>query len=134
MIYMPIVVAVDKKSDRAERVLRFAAEEARLRGVPVYVVHSLPGGGRTKDEDIIEAKETLSWAVSIIRKEGAEGEEHLLVRGKEPPDDIVDFADEVDAIAIVIGIRKRSPTGKLIFGSVARDVILKANKPVICIK
>lgn len=131
---MPILVAVDKKSDRAERTLKFAAEEAKLRDMPVYVVHSLPGGSKTSDEDIFEAEKTLSWAVSILRKEGAEGEKRLLIRGNEPAQDIVDFADEIDAKLIVIGVRKRSPTGKLLFGSVARDIILHANKPVVCIK
>lgn len=131
---MPILVAVDKKSDRAERTLKFAAEEAKLRDMPVYVVHSLLGGSKTSDEDIFEAEKTLSWAVSILRKEGAEGEKRLLIRGNEPAQDIVDFADEIDAKLIVIGVRKRSPTGKLLFGSVARDIILHANKPVVCIK
>ncbi|MBO8180936.1 MAG: universal stress protein [Archaeoglobus sp.] len=131
---MPIVVAIDKKSDRAERTLKFAAEEAELRGMPVYVVHSLPGGSKTTDEDVFEAEKALSWAVSILKKEGVKGEKHLLVRGKEPAQDIVDFADEIDAKMVVIGVRKRSPTGKLLFGSVARDVILHANKPVACIK
>jgi len=101
---MPIVVAIDKKSDRAERTLKFAAEEAKLRGMPVYVVHSLPGGSKTSDEDIAEAEETLSWAVGILSKEGVEGEKHLLIRGNEAAQDIVDFADEVDAKMIVLAV------------------------------
>ncbi|MEM4541123.1 MAG: universal stress protein [Archaeoglobaceae archaeon] len=35
---------------------------------------------------------------------------------------------------MVIGVRKRRPAGKVLFGSVAQDVILHSNQPVICIK
>jgi nucleotide-binding universal stress UspA family protein len=56
------------------------------------------------------------------------------VRGKEPGDDIIEFAEEVGASMIIIGVRKRRPAGKLLFGSVAQHVILHAERPVVCIK
>lgn len=131
---MPIVVAIDKKSDRSERILKFASIEGKLRNEVIYVVHSLIGGAKTSDEEIQEAEKLLDWAVDYLRAEGVKCEKHLLVRGKEAAEDVVQFADEVNASMIVVGIRRRSPAGKLLFGSVARDIILNANKPVVCIK
>lgn len=47
---------------------------------------------------------------------------------------ILMVADEVGAGLIVIGIRKRSPVGKLIFGNVARDLLLQTDCPVLAVK
>ncbi len=52
-------------------------------------------------------------------------------RGQQPPaDGIVELADEFDADQIVMGSRKRSPTGKAVFGSVSQQVLLEADDPV----
>lgn len=48
----------------------------------------------------------------------------------DPANAIVELADERDADLIVIAGRKRSPTGKLLFGSVTQEVILNTTRPV----
>lgn len=48
--------------------------------------------------------------------------------------EILDVANEVSARAIVVGIRRRSPMGKLLMGSVAQRVILDAECPVVAVK
>lgn len=131
---MAIVVALDEKSRRTERVVNFSIEEAKLRKEKLYFVHSLFGGEKTEQKEIDAGEELLKWAEETANKAGVECEVKLLVRGKEPAEDIVEFADEIKASMIVIGVRKRRPTGKVLFGSVAQDVILNASQPVICIK
>lgn len=46
------------------------------------------------------------------------------------PDDILQFADEQDCEHIFVTGRKRSPTGKAVFGDVAQSLILNFEGPV----
>lgn len=48
----------------------------------------------------------------------------------DPAAEILAAAAEVDADYIVLGGRKRSPLGSLLFGSVSQAVILDADRPV----
>lgn len=43
---------------------------------------------------------------------------------------ILEAADEFDVDAIVLGVSRRSPVGKVLFGSVAQAVILESERPV----
>ncbi|WP_456369294.1 universal stress protein [Geoglobus sp.] len=128
-----IVAAIDRR-DRMERIVRFAAEESRMRGERLHIIHSMPGGSRVTREDVERAEDMLGEAELLARKHGAEVETHLLMRGNEPAKDILLFCQEVGAKLLVIGVRKRSPAGKLLFGSTAQQVILEAEIPVVCIK
>lgn len=130
---MAIVVALDDDK-RAKRIVDFAIEEAKLRKEKLLLVHSLFGGDKTSKEEIERGEKLLDDAEKRIEEAGVECEKHLLVRGKNPGDDIVEFAKEVNANLIIIGVRKRRPAGKLLFGSVAQHVILHAEQPVVCIK
>ncbi|GGN88734.1 MULTISPECIES: universal stress protein [Haloarcula] len=47
---------------------------------------------------------------------------------------IVDLAEEVSADLVVVGGRKRSPTGKAVFGSTAQEVMLNAPCPVTFVR
>ena len=52
-------------------------------------------------------------------------------RTGEPVTEIVESAHELDADVVCVAGRKRSPTGKLVFGSVTQDVILNTDRPVL---
>lgn len=48
----------------------------------------------------------------------------------DPSENILDYAESNDIDLIVMGGRKRSPAGKMLFGSVTQSVILHADVPV----
>ena len=56
------------------------------------------------------------------------------MRGFEPAEDLISIAERVAAELIVIGLRRRSPVGKLILGSNAQRILLDAHCPVLAVK
>ena len=52
----------------------------------------------------------------------------------KPGEDLVKFSTDKAVDAVFIGIRRRSKVGKLLFGSNAQYIILKAPCPVITVK
>ena len=60
--------------------------------------------------------------------------ERLGVDHLDPADDLIAVADEVGADFIVIGLRRRTPVGKLILGSNAQRILLDAPCPVLAVK
>jgi nucleotide-binding universal stress UspA family protein len=56
------------------------------------------------------------------------------VRGNTPTEDILEVARQAGAEMIVIGVRRRSPVGKMILGSNAQEILLDADCPVLAVK
>jgi nucleotide-binding universal stress UspA family protein len=46
----------------------------------------------------------------------------------------VRVAGTVDASVIVLGLRRRSPVGKLLMGSTEQRILLDADRPVLAVK
>ncbi len=127
-----VVGYVPKAEGRAA--LRRAAEEAKLRDMRLVVVNSHRGGREFDDQDAVQSEAQLEEVRSELRSAGVEFEVRQLVRGLDPADDLVNVATEVAADIIVIGLRRRSPVGKLILGSNAQRVLLDAPCPVLAVK
>lgn len=57
-----------------------------------------------------------------------------LSNGTSESERIVELAETVEADLILVGGRKRSPTGKAVFGSTAQEVMLNAPCPVTFVR
>ena len=127
-----VVGYVPKPEGRAA--LTRATEEARLRGSRLVVVNSHRGGREFDQEDAVDAEAQLEEVRRELTEAGVEHEVRQLVRGMDPAEDLVNVAQEVTAELLVIGLRRRSPVGKLILGSNAQRVLLDAPCPVLAVK
>jgi len=122
------------KTPEGRAALSVAVAEAKLRGAALLVVNSSKGGASLTGGEAIEIDEEMADVHLELDGSGVPHEVRTLVRGNDPATDVIEVAEEVDAILIVIGIRKRSPVGKLIMGSIAQQVLLDADCPVLAVK
>ena len=113
--------------------LHRAADEAKLRRTKLVVVNSHRGSDFDAEESLALERE-FEDMVRDLRADGIEHEMRTLVRGNEPAADLIAVAAEADADFIVIGLRKRSPVGKLLLGSNAQTILLEADCPVLAVK
>lgn len=114
--------------------LASAISEAALRNAKLIVVNSHRGGDDFSGDDARQTEEDMASVESSLSAAGVEYEVRELVRGLEPAEDMIGIADEVGADLIVIGLRRRTPVGKLILGSNAQRILLDASCPVLAVK
>ena len=130
---MAIVVGyVPTKEGRAA--LRRAADESLLRKSKLVVINSQRGGRDFDAEEAQRFEADLARIQSELDAEGLEHEVRQLVRGNEPAEDLIAVAESEQAEFIVIGLRRRTPVGKLILGSNAQRILLDASCPVLAVK
>ncbi|HEY7044733.1 MAG TPA: universal stress protein [Nocardioidaceae bacterium] len=127
-----VVGYVPKAEGRAA--LRLAAEEAKRRDASLVVVNSHRGGREFDSDDAVESEAQLDDVRNQLKDAGVQHEVRQLVRGMDPAEDLIKVAEEVSAEFIVIGLRRRSPVGKLILGSNAQRILLDAPCPVLAVK
>ncbi len=130
---MKILVGFDG-SNSAKDALALAKKHAAAFDATVIIVSSLTGGSVTHAVEVEHATENLESAKKMFEEDGLQCETKLLVRGMTPGEDIVDYAKEKAIDEIIIGIKRRSKVGKLLFGSNAQYIIIKAPCPVVTIK
>ena len=127
-----VVGYVPKAEGRAA--LRRAAEEALLRGAHLVVINSARGGRDFDADEAIRSDAELDAVRSQLAEVGVDAEVRQLVRGLDAADDLIAVAKETSADFIVIGLRRRTPVGKLILGSNAQRILLDAPCPVLAVK
>ena len=114
-----------------EAALTAGIEEAQRRRTGVVVVNS------TKGDALVDKRYVgAAGMVTLEERLAASGVDHELrqTMGRDVADEILAVAGEINADAIVIGIRHRSPVGKLLLGSTAQRLLLDAACPVLAIK
>ena len=130
---MNILVGYDGSKVAADA-LRLAREQAKAFDGKVFIVTSMVGGPEVLREDFEKAERELEFAKSGFKKKEIPCEARLSVRGLQPGEDLVQFAEENKIDLIVVGIRRRSRVQKLVFGSNAQYAILEAPCPVLTVK
>ncbi len=115
-----------------EAALTAAISEARLREEPLHVVNTSRG------DSLVDSRFASGDALAEVRRRldesGVVYEVDQHVGSHEASEEVVDLADRIRASLIVIGLRRRTPTGKLLTGSQAQRILLHANCPVLAVK
>jgi len=107
-----------------QEALRTAVIEARERKVPLVVVTN---GKRSLEECRAETDELVAQLAAGLEVRTEEGTGDLA-------EDLIRAASSTGADLIVIGLRKRSPVGKLILGAGAQRILVEAPCPVLAVK
>ena len=141
---MALVAAVDN-SDHASLVLSHAFSLADDLNESLHVLHVLR---RAEFVDVLEkdvegqelsenyevqrvGEEIVQRAIADLAIPSDTNTVETVVRVGDPAEGISSYAEEVDTRFVVLGGRRRSPTGKALFGSVTQKVMLSASVPVL---
>ena len=130
---MKILVGYDG-SEPARKALNLSIQYAKVFQAQVLLVTSLVGGTVSDGDQTHHAEEEFESIKRLFDKEKIPCTTDLLVRGLSPGQDIVQYAEENSVDQIILGVSKRSRTGKLLFGSNAQFVILNAHCPVVTVR
>ena len=116
---MTVLVAVpDSKEGR--HALLAAAEEARLLSTDLLILNLTLG---SLDVSALPA----DVAHEVVDRAGPED--------RDPADAVLDeIKERPDIVRLVLGIRRRSPIGKALLGSLSQRLLLESPIPVVAVK
>jgi nucleotide-binding universal stress UspA family protein len=145
---MVILAAVDEKRS-PDRIIETAYDLTQAFDDELRVLHVIPEKNAEKHFESLRATEEFTDASFSIEIDRAEQIAQTLIetsledysrddiapvgRTGDPADEIIATADSIDPRYIVVGSRKRTPTGKAIFGSVSQSVILNSERPTVTV-
>lgn len=128
---MTIVVGYTTRPE-GRAALERAFLEAKAHGEDVVVLNVSEGDGRA--DPMLASEDDLDEVRRRLHQSGVEGVVRQLVRGKDPAEEIEAIVEETGASLVVIGLRKRSPVGKLVLGSNSQKILLNIDAPVLAVK
>ena len=117
----PCIVVGYSSRPEGRAALKRALGEARLRGAALVVLNTAPDLGAPGLADELAAS-------------GLKYEIRTATDAHDSAEELIRTAETTDADFIVIGLRRRSPVGKLLLGSNAQRVLLDAACPVLAVK
>lgn len=141
---MPVVAAVDQ-SEQSEAVVEQAGELAERYGVGLHVVHVREFSVGSFSVDDFKGTERDSPDMADVREEATrtaveaagrvDGFDELETVGLlgDPAKELVKYGRKHDAEYLVLGGRRRTPVGKVMFGSVTQSVLLSADRPIVVV-
>jgi nucleotide-binding universal stress UspA family protein len=117
----PLIVVGYSSKPEGRAALKRALREARLRDAALVVVDTSP---EVQSNDLTDE----------LSASGVTYEIRTPADVQESAEELIRIAETTDADFIVIGLRRRSPVGKLLLGSNAQRVLLDAACPVLAVK
>lgn len=129
---MKILVGYDG-SEIAHRALVVAQKRAKALNAELYIFAS-GINSETENSKNASMHDRLKDAQVLCQACDITCHVELSHQNMSVADDIIRFAAENKVDEIVIGLRRRSQLGKMLFGSTSRQVILDAPCPVLAVK
>jgi len=129
---MPVIVGY-LPTAVGEAALEHGIHEASLRGEKLIVVNASSGDTLAGDTSLAVGP-ALARVRSQLENAGLDHEIRQPQRSRSVAEELLSIADDNVASMIVIGLRRRSPVGKFLFGSTAQEVLLNADCPVVAVK
>jgi nucleotide-binding universal stress UspA family protein len=126
------MIVIGYSADRfGTAALEHGIAEAKLRQTNLLVINATRGDALAdprfaQSEEVHDVQDRLNRC-------GVEFELTQPV-GVDAADELLKAMEKDDAELLVVGIRHRSPVGKLLLGSVAQQVLLECPKPVLAVK
>ncbi len=122
-----VVLGIDADEKRAEaqleNIVELPVDNSSMRVTIVHVFDANPRGQSASQVGAVrDTADGLTEAGIEVEIRGS---------GGDPAEEILKVADQVDADLISVAGRKRSPSGKAIFGSVSQSILLQTALPVI---
>lgn len=121
-----VLLGIDESEERAQALAEHVVDLFDTENIRVHLLHDFEEN--PEGASVIQVG-SVHRARDVFEEVGAEIEYHE--GSGEPAQSIIDAAGELDVDAICVAGRKRSPTGKLLFGSVTQQVILNTELPVL---
>ena len=106
--------------------------EAAAHGDDVVVLNS-PRRGSTVDGDLID-QTSVAELVARAEKAGVRATVDQLEHGADLLEAFEAVVERTSARMVVIGVRRRSPVGKLVTGSDAQRLLLELDVPILAVK
>lgn len=128
---MTILVAYAPRPE-GRAALEKGIEIAARRSERLLVVNASPGG--TQEDTTLADAQDAEAIEERLAEAGIDAEFKQFVRGKTAVEEILALVEAQNVSLVIIGLRKRSPMGKLLLGSKAQDILLSVPCPVLAVK
>jgi nucleotide-binding universal stress UspA family protein len=129
---MKIMLAMDVVEPN-QKIIEIASEYADAFHASVCIVSCLTVSEAVRRYWEEKAESVLSSAKKLIEAKGAACETFSIFSANTPGECLLEFAAHNHVEQIIIGIRTKSKVQKIIFGSNAQYIILKASCPVVTV-
>ncbi|GAP77570.1 MULTISPECIES: universal stress protein [Brachybacterium] len=117
-------------SATSEAAFDFAVEEAERRDASLLVLASERAPDPRKARGVTDQRPLQER----LEETGLAFELRTVPKRDDPADDILDAVEHDDIDLVILGIRKRTPIGKILLGSTSQRVAIESPVPVVMVK